>query len=30
VLEVMEKITQSGDEGRRLQVETRCERPEGV
>ena len=30
VLEVMEKIIQSGDEGRRLQVETRCERPEGV
>lgn len=30
VLEVMEKIIQSGDQGRRLQVETRCERPEGV
>jgi predicted dehydrogenase len=30
VLEVMEKIIQSGDEGRRLDVETRCERPEGM
>ena len=30
VLEVMEKIVQSGTEGRRLEVETRCERPEGM
>jgi predicted dehydrogenase len=30
VLEVMEKAVQSGDEGRRLAVETRCERSEGV
>ncbi len=30
VLEVMEKAVQSGDKGRRLAVETRCERPAGV
>jgi predicted dehydrogenase len=30
VLEVMEKITASGDAGRRLEVETRAERPAGV